>query len=144
MFYCACRSCFVPYWTWLILLAKCIWSAWPSSIIFLAAACEWALYYYFFHLFNYQMCLPMLGISALSKSKPQKWPPVGSVLRLCRPPPHSPCQPPQLPSAAGILAACPCLWASSPALPPAFSSPLPSLSLWLPLILQVSASERSS
>lgn len=87
MFYCACRSYFVPCRTWLILLAKCIWSAWPSSIIFLAAACEWALYYYFFHLFNYQMCLPIPGISALSKSKPRRWPPVWSALLLCRPPP---------------------------------------------------------
>lgn len=73
MFYCACRSCFVPYRTWLILLAKCIWPAWPPSISFITAACEWALYYYFFHLFNYQMCFPVLGASALSKSKPLLW-----------------------------------------------------------------------
>lgn len=73
MFYCACRSCSVPSRTWLILLAKCIWSAWPPSIIFITAACEWALYYYFFHLFNYQMCFPILGGSAQSKRKSLWW-----------------------------------------------------------------------
>ena len=134
MFYCACRSYFVPCRTWLILLAKCIWSAWPSSIIFLVAACEWALYYYFFHLFNYQMCLPIPGISAPSKSKPQRWPPVWSTLLLCRPPPSlttpaSPApiscwNPRRFPLPLGILA-CPsaCLPFSSLTFPVAPSHP---------------------
>lgn len=61
MFYCACRSRFVPHRTWLILLAKCIWSAWPSSIIFLVAACEWALYYYFFSSFQLPDVPPYSG-----------------------------------------------------------------------------------
>lgn len=69
MFYCACRSCFVPYRTWLILLAKCIWSAWPPSIIFIMAACEMSTLLLLFHLFNYQMCFPILGVSALYKPR---------------------------------------------------------------------------
>ena len=53
-----------------------------------------------FHLFNYQMCIPILGVSALSKPKPSQprwicaiWP--SAVPLSLSPPP--PCRPPWLP-----------------------------------------------
>ena len=139
MFYCACRSRFVPHRTWLILLAKCIWSAWPSSIIFLVAACEWALYYYFFSSFQLPDVPPYSGdfctvqIQAAKVTTCGICPPPGLPTPLttpASPAPISDCDPHSLPLPLGVLTCpSPCLQFSSSLTVPVAPSHPPGLCL---------------